>query len=220
MVRDRAIAGIRPRGFAAALVVALLSASSALSGSAVEGLGRWLSGTVDLECRFDQRLVSGALGADARESGVLYVERPGKLRWDYLDPERKTVLVNGDRTVLYVHEDRQWIRGRLSEEQGILPALLAGGRPLGDLFVATEVDAGGERGKARVKLVPRRAPEGVEEILLTLGERDHAIERAEVRDGAGNRVEYRFSRLKRNRGIDPGLFALEPPPGVEVLGEP
>ena len=211
--------GIRAGRVATTLAVGLVGASLAVAGGAVEGLERWLSTTSDLECRFDQRLISSALGADARESGVLYVARPGKLRWDYLDPERKTVLVDGDRTVLYVREDEQWIRGRLSEEQGILPELLAGRRPLGDLFVATEVASGGERGRARVRLVPRRAPEGLEEILLTVTEGDHAIERAEVRDGAGNRVEYRFSRLKRNRGLDEGLFALDPPPGVEVLGE-
>ncbi len=189
-------------------------------GGAVEELDRWLAGTRDLECRFEQRLVSSALGGDARESGVLRLERPGRLRWDYREPEPKIVLVDGDRTVLYLVEDRQWIRGRLSEEQGVLPLLLAGRGSVADLFVASEAAGDGRDGRPRVRLVRKGASEGFEEIVLTLRPGDHAIERAEVLDGAGNRVEYRFSGLKRNRGIDPSVFAIEPPPGVEILGEP
>ena len=57
------------------------------------GFQAWLSGTSTLDVRFRQNLVSAALGTTATESGRLYLERPGKLRWDYLDPERKVALV-------------------------------------------------------------------------------------------------------------------------------
>ncbi len=208
------------RGLAAVAAVLVHLPVASAGGDAVRGLDRWLSGTRDLECRFEQRLVSSALGGAARESGVLYVERPGRLRWDYREPERKIVLVDGGRTVLYVVEDRQWIRGRLSEEQGLLPMLLAGRGSVADLFEASEATDETGEGRPRVRLVRRGAPGEFEEIVLTLSPGDHAIERADVLDGAGNRVEYRFSALKRNRGIDPAVFAIEPPAGVEVLGEP
>ena len=71
----------------------------------VAGRQRWLDGTHDLQGEFEQILRSGALGAGIRESGRLWVERPGKMRWDYLDPENKIAILDGSRTLLWITED-------------------------------------------------------------------------------------------------------------------
>lgn len=181
--------------------------------AAVEG---WLSGTRTLEGRFTQTLVSGALGTGLSESGRLFIDRPGRMRWDYERPERKVAIVLGDRTVLYLEEERQWIRGRLGEESELLPALLAGDKPLSALFLAT--DAGSA---TRLRLRPREANAGaLEEIVLQIRPESGEIDGAEVLDAAGNRTAYRFEGWKRNRRLPDGVFALEPPPGTEVVEQP
>src|SRR5260221_5494070 len=141
------------------LVALLLLAGTrvAETSAVVAGLQAWLDGTSTLDMRFRQSLVSGALGTTATESGRLYLERPGKIRWDYLDPERKVALLIGDRTALYVEEERQMTRGRLTAEQGLFPRLLAGRDRLLDLFAATFVatpPAGG-RGSDRRRPMPK-----------------------------------------------------------------
>ena len=45
-----------------------------------------------------------------------------------------------------------------------------------------------------------------------------AVESAEVLDAAGNRVFYRFFRIRRNRGLSDDLFRFEPEPGTEISG--
>ncbi len=211
---------------AAVLAAGVLPAPSAPAGSAagdpVRGLEAWLQGTRDLTCRFEQRLLSGALGAGTREAGTLYLLRPGRLRWEYDDPEPKTAIVDGDRTLLYLPEDRQLIRGSLSKDQDLLPSLLAGQGTLTDLFDASVVSAGGSEpsDRVRVRLVPRSAPPGVQEVTLTLRPPDYAIEKAEVLDPAGNRMEYAFTKVRRNRGVPEWRFTFEPPPGTEISGPP
>lgn len=214
------------RRFCFTLVFSLafgLAAARDLDGARVlERLQAWLSGTRDLVCRFEQTLVSGALGAGDVESGRLQLLRPGHMRWDYLEPERKTAILEGHMTLVYLPEDRQLLRGRLSREGGgALHALFAGEGRLADLFEATLVatpDLGGQ-GSYRIRLVPKNLEEAFEEVILTLRPASFAIEEAEVLDSAGNHVRYRFTGIRRNRGLSPGVFELVPPPGTEILDE-
>ena len=89
-----------------ALVLAGLSPADE-KFAVVAGFQAWLDGTQTLDMRFEQSLVSSALGTTATETGRMYLERPGKLRWDYLDPEKKVALLLGERTALYLEDERQ-----------------------------------------------------------------------------------------------------------------
>jgi outer membrane lipoprotein carrier protein len=185
------------------------------------GLQSWLDGTATLEMRFRQSLISGALGTTASESGRMYLERPGKLRWDYLDPEKKVALLLGDTTALYLEDERLLSRGRLSKEEGLFPRLLAGHDRVDELFAATLVatPATGGKGSYRVRLVPKADRGALTEVTLTLRPPAFSIEGAELLDETGNRTSYTFSNMRRNRGLPDGLFAFEPPPGTEVVDE-
>jgi len=207
-----------------ALIVAvvLVAADPADEKAAVvAGLQAWLDGTVTLDMRFRQSLVSGALGTTASETGRIYLERPGKLRWDYLEPEKKIALLLGDRTALYLEEERLMSRGRLSGEQGLFPRLLAGHDRVDALFVASLVatPSTGGRGSYRLRLVPKGEHAAMTEVTLTLRPPEFAIEGAELLDETGNRTTYSFASVRRNRGLPEGLFAFEPPPGTEVVDE-
>ena len=208
----------------AALIVALALVAgdpAAEKAAVLAGLQAWLDGTSTLEMHFRQSLVSGAFGTTATESGRLYLERPGKLRWDYLDPEKKIALLLGDRTALYLEEDRQLIRGRLSGEHGLFPRLLAGRDRIDDLFSANLVatPSTGGRGAYRLRLIPKGAHGAMAEATLTLRPPEFSLDGAELLDETGNRTTYAFSDMRRNRGLPEGLFAFEPPPGTEVVDE-
>src|ERR1700675_3658209 len=125
-------------GVVAALVL-LAGDAVAEKTAVIAGLQSWLDGTSTLEMRFRQSLVSGALGTTASESGRMYLERPGKVRWDYLDPEKKVALLLGDRTALYLEEERLLSRGRLTGDQGLFPRLLAGRDRVDQFFDAAVV---------------------------------------------------------------------------------
>ena len=191
------------------------------TATVVAGLQAWLDGTQTLDMRFEQSLVSSALGTTATESGRLYLERPGKLRWDYLDPEKKIALLLGDRTALYLEDERLMSRGRLSSEQGLFPRLLAGHDRIGEFFSASLVatPSMGGRGSYRLRLVPKGDPAAMGAVTLTLRPPAFLIEGAELLDETGNRTMYRFSNVRRNRTLPEGLFAFEPPPGTEVVDE-
>ncbi|MCP3980991.1 MAG: outer membrane lipoprotein carrier protein LolA [bacterium] len=186
----------------------------------LERLQQWLLQTRDLQGSFQQTLISGALGEGHEEAGMLGLERPGRMRWDYLRPERKVALLVDGQTWLYQAEDEHLILGDLPEGD-LLAALLAGSRPLAELFehgLLATPKLGGQ-GAYRLRLVPREGDDGFEQIVLTLRPPQFGIETVEVLDSGGNRMIYRFTKLKRNRGIAPERFTFEPPPGTLVSGE-
>ena len=212
----------RPIALAALLLAgACLGGRAAAAGDAgavVAGLERWLAGTKDLEGGFRQSLISGALGAGVEERGKVYVKRPGNMRWDYREPERKTAIVSGDRTWLYIAEERELTLGRLEEQGRLLPALLAGERPISELFDTRLLEPARD-GSPRLERRPRDAAEDFEHVVVEVRAKDFAIRSAEVQDAAGNRMLYAFSDLRRNHGLPDGMFRFEPPPGTSVLGE-
>jgi outer membrane lipoprotein carrier protein len=206
------------------VVLTLLVVTSAVAAPEMDApqllarLQSWLDETRDLQARFEQTLVSGAFGAGIEESGRIYLQRPGRMRWDYLDPEFKVALVEGDSTALYVAEDEQLWTGRLEEADALLPTLLAGVEPLERVFRATLVTTPKrQRGGYRLRLSPRNASETFEEVVLTLRSPRFALEEVEVLDVAGNRMRYRFSGILRNQGLAGEVFHFEPPPGTAIV---
>ncbi len=186
----------------------------------LEGLQSWLDRSETLSGRFEQSLVSGAFGEGVRETGSLWIHRPGRMRWDYTDPEAKTAILNGSATLFYEKEARQMMTGTLTEGGGLLAALLTGEERLADLFTARRIqrpDLTEGRGWF-LQLVPTGTEEAFEEITLFVG-RQYQLRAVEVLDASGNRVLYRFSDLKRNVDISEAIFQFEPPEGTEILSE-
>jgi outer membrane lipoprotein carrier protein len=206
-------------GVALAATTPVVSETSLDTAAVVSGLNEWLHGTLELECRFEQTLVSGAFGAGLRESGRLYLKRPGRIRWEYTKPEEKLAIVRDGEALLYLPEDQQLIRGGEEWSQSLLAELLGGDRQLDELFEATLVATPehGGNGDYRLRLVPRGLDDGFQEVTLDLRPPTFSIERAEVLDEAGNRMRYRFRSHRRNRGVADELFVFVPPPGTEIL---
>jgi outer membrane lipoprotein carrier protein len=143
------------------------------------------------------------------------------MRWEYRDPEAKTAILNGSETLFYEREERQMMVGTLEDGGGLLASLLAGREPLASLFTAERI-LRPELTEGRgwfLRLLPRRSSESFEEVTLFLG-RKFQIRAVEVLDGAGNRILYRFSDMKRNAQIPETVFEFEPPEGTEILGGP
>jgi len=163
------------------------------------GLQRWLDATVDLQGSFKQALLSGAFGTGIEERGKVWIQRPGRMRWDYLDPEQKVAVLDGDKTWLYVREEEQLILGSLDEHGSLLPTLFASERPLLELFDAELVVSIVDEGEPYLlELKPRSDEEAFESVTVSLRHGDF--------------------KLRRNKGIHDEMFRFEAPEGTTILG--
>jgi outer membrane lipoprotein carrier protein len=170
---------------------------------------------VDLVGRFTQSYRSGMLGREVVERGVVSIKRPGRMRWEYKDPEAKLFVSDGRTFYFYVPADRQVIVSEQDPERSLAGRLLSGNGGLLEEFDAS-LDEPLEEGVLRVKLVPRRKQPDVERAFLDV-EPSGRIRSILLEDVQGNRTRFRFEGLRENTGLPDKLFRFEVPAGVEVV---
>lgn len=168
----------------------------------------------DLRARFVQSYRSGMLGREVKERGTLQLKRPGRMRWDYESPEKKTFVSDGRTFYFYVPADRQVIVREQKDATGVAGLLLSGqGAPLAPFRPSLEP---APEGLTRLLLVPRKPDPEIEELRLDLDAADR-VRAIEILDAQGNRSRFEFDDMREDVGLKDELFRFEPPRGVEVI---
>lgn len=173
-----------------------------------------------LSADFSQ-LYLGPDGRTATESGRLLLKRPGKARWDYLQPERKLFVSDGKNIFFYVVGERQATQSTVKESADPqIPFLFLLGR--GNLrrdFSRIEV-AGNERstvpGNLVLRLVPRRAPDEFKELLVEVSPSSNEVRRMVIFERNGARMDFILSNVRENPIAADTQFRFEPPPGITI----
>jgi outer membrane lipoprotein carrier protein len=205
----------------AASLAALPAAAAPPSGpDAAHALARKVQAhylaTRDLAARFVQTYTYAGLGRRQVSRGRLLVKKPGRMRWDYEEPERKTVAVVGSRLVQYEPEVNQaYVDDHFDATAMSAAVTFLLGK--GDLEKEFEVSAGE---KGTLVLVPRKPDSRVESVTLTVGT-DGEVTETRVVDGSGNANAIALSDLKRNAGLSDADFEVRLPSDVrrvEALG--
>lgn len=211
---------VLPQTSLAALLSALAVASAAepgpeLARSLVRRVEERHARTADLVARFTQSYRSGLLGREVVERGVVSIKRPGRMRWEYKDPEPKLFVSDGRTFYFYVPADRQVIVSEQDAERSLAGRLLSGRGGLLEEFDAS-VEEPLEEGVVRLKLVPRREQADVERAFVD-AEPTGRIRSILLEDPQGNRTRFRFEGVRENTGLADRLFRFDVPPGVEVI---
>lgn len=169
----------------------------------------------DLTARFVQTYRSGLIGREITEKGVVSIKRPGRMLWEYREPEKKTFVANGKTFYFYVPADRQVIVRPQAKDKS-LPALLLSGQSDVLAEFAVSLDETAPAGLRRLRLVPRKADPEVEWVTLDV-DAAHRIRAIAVVDVQGNRSRFEFDGIRENVGLKDRIFEFRPPAGVEVV---
>ena len=199
-------------------LTATLAAPSPASRSAAEALARRVEQrhrtVADLTARFVQTYRSGLIGREVVEKGVVSIKRPGRMLWEYRDPEKKTFVADGKSFFFYVPADKQVIVRSQARDKSIPAQLLSGQSDLLADFEPSLETA--PPGLQRLRLVPKKADPDVEWITIDVDAADR-IKAIAVADVQGNRSRFEFDAIKENVGLKDRLFQFRPPAGVEVV---
>ncbi len=201
---------------ASLLLAAQVSGSDeTLARNLVRTLEQHHAQTTDLVARFSQSYRSGLLGREITERGVVQIKPPGRMRWEYKDPEDKLFVTDGRTFYFYVPADKQVIVSEQDVKHSLAARLLSGKGGILDEFTAT-VEEPEEQGVLRLKLVPRQPQADVERATVDLEPRGR-IRAILLEDVQGNRTRFRFDDVRENTGVADRLFRFEVPKGVEVI---
>ena len=188
----------------------------ASAAAAARRLEERLAGIKAVEADFVQTLDTPALPEPQVESGRLFLERPGRMRWQYARPAGKLALADGKDSWLWLPEDRVAITAPLEGENrdsGVW--ILMQERP--DLATRFAVDwAPAAKGSPRpLRLRPLRAGGPYDALLVTTDASGFPSEIVVI-DPLGGRLTYTLTSVRFVDRLDPTLFTFTPPPGATV----
>ena len=197
----------------AALLALALSAPDA--GALAREVQARYERTADLQARFVQTYTYAAFGRRQVSKGILKVKEPGKMRWDYLEPSRKSVAVVGSRLVQWEPDARQAYVDDHFDAGAMSAAVtfLLGKGNLAKEFDLSVDAAGWLVGR------PRRPDPRVAAVRFEVGPGGEVIA-TEVVDAQGNTNEIRLSDVKRNAGLPDADFVIDIPAGAHRLSAP
>lgn len=184
--------------------------------------------TKDLQADFTQKTRIEGFERPVVSSGKVYIKKPGRLRWDYLDPAREEIYVNQDDVNVYVPEHKQVLVGKLTQMAASKAPLelLQGAARLEESF-DIHPTAGKERGIGGVRLItliPKakdsESARGVQRIVVEVFPKTYFIRTVALHEISGNVATFEFANLKPNTGLGNDLFEFKAPPDAEVVKAP
>ena len=203
-----------------ALVAALLLAVPAKDpGRAIaRRVQAFYAQTKDFSAGFRQHYTYVAIGRVEESEGVVQVKKPGRVRWDYAKPDRRTLYIE-DRTLWIWRPDEQEVQVKrdFGGEQlsSAFTFLWGKGNLLKDFSPrAVPAPEGLPKGDA-LELTPIKAMPGIEKLVFVVA-RDGQVLASVVTNPQGDLNQIVFTGAKIDQGLPDSLFHFAPPKGAFV----
>jgi len=211
-------------------IVVLGHGAGALASNVDEVVGRVddrYAKTQDLQGAFTQETIIEGFETGFKSTGRFYLKKPGLLRWDYLEPSKENIYVDGDEVMMYVPEHQQVVKGTLTQiaaSKGPLALLLGVGKLSKQFTVLESPEASSDPQKIPdLTLIPKAdgntAPT-IKKILLQLFPDSYLIQTITIFETSGNISRVHFDQIKVNQGLAANLLKFTLPPDVVVVDFP
>jgi len=204
-----------------AVLTTWVAAAEPTASDLAQALQKKYSAVKGFSADFVHSYRGGVLNKELTERGHLLIKKPGKMRWEYTDPEKKLFVSDGVRIYFYIPEDKQVTVTRMpSGDEATTPALFLTGR--GDLardFQSsfTALPAGAVPGSRALKLVPKTPQPDYDWLVLVIDPATLALRGLSYGDPQGGTSTISFNNLKENGAIADKEFEFKPPRGVDVV---
>jgi outer membrane lipoprotein carrier protein len=196
-----------------ALVVGLLNAAA--EGSPASDVEKYIAGLASWSADFKQTIADDSGKVLREAAGKLYLQRPGKFRWDYSQPSEQLVLADGKQIWFY---DKDLAQANVRDMDATLastPAvLLSGGGPVSSQFDITALPPSG--GLEWYQLIPKHTDTDFQ--LVRIGFAKGELASMFLADKLNQVTQLSFTHQSRNAKFAPDLFTFTPPAGVDVIG--
>ena len=178
--------------------------------------------TQNFAADFTQEMRIEAGGQVIKSSGKVWFQRPGRMHWAYLSPEKQTIIADGTTLWIVQPVDNQVLKAPLQNAFESRPpgSVLLGVARLEKDFRATLLSPADD-GKLRLQLDPAKTEDGsLGALVLDVDPDTYDVTAATIRDPLGNTTRVVLVDVKRNGSVDESLFRFERPAGMDVIEAP
>jgi outer membrane lipoprotein carrier protein len=211
-------------------------AQAATAAEWVAKLQSFYDKTQDLDAEFTQETHLKIQEQKQTQSGRVRIKKPGGMRWDYLKPEPKLIVTNGQFIWVYDPDDKQAMKQSL--RGNALPSavsfLYGKGNLTGEFHVTLvpeaqlgEIKPDGKavyplrpEGGVVLRLVPRTPNARFKELYFVVDAQSGHVAQTLMVDPEGGTNHIHFRNVRVNTGLQEALFSWTPPRGTSVLSAP
>jgi outer membrane lipoprotein carrier protein len=201
--------------FSASLMAASMQAADKNIDELLKRVENRYNHAQSLKLDFSETYTGGRSPAQ-NEAGVLYLRKPGRMRWEYRNPEGKIYVSDGKDVFLYTPDDRRAEKSKLknSEDMRAPLAFLLGRLDFGKEFKSFRArPEGSDTWIAAQAKSDDLAYTRVEFLATQEGE----IRRVRVTGQDQSKLDFTFSNEQLNVPLAPAMFTFHPPPGVQIV---
>jgi outer membrane lipoprotein carrier protein len=189
--------------------------------ASIQGLQKRYSAIKDLQMEFFQHYKSPRR-VPKTEAGILFLKRPGMMRWEYKTPTEKLFISDGKMIYFYLPGEHQVQKTRVREssDQRIPFLFLLGKGNLKKDFSKIEWVSDMEPvfpGNKMIYAYPKQGIDEFSKILMEFDPYHYQLQRVTVFEIDGATSEFVFSNIKENIGTKTSLFNFKIPSNAEVL---
>jgi outer membrane lipoprotein carrier protein len=192
-----------------------LCAAMTSFATATTDVDKYLAGLASWSADFTQTIDDGHGKVMRSAAGKLYLQKPGKFRWDYIEPSEQLILADGKHIWFYDKDLQQANLRDMDATLASTPAvLLSGGASVSTQFDVTALPP--SDGVEWYQLIPKRADTDFQ--LVRIGFTKGELTSMFLADKLNQVTQLTFSHSQRNAKFAPDLFSFVPPKGVDVIG--
>jgi chaperone LolA len=179
----------------------------------------------DLQADFVQSVKFEDFDTPYVSKGKLFLKK-GKMRWDYHEPSRQQIVVDGERLLFYIPEHQQVVKSRIGgESDSHLPLqLLSGTSHLDqDFQIFIEEEPRSDQSIA-LRLIPKEKPSQLSKVIASVAPSSQVeglvIQKVTLFEQNGNISTFSFEKMQINKGFSEDVFTIKYPKGTEVIESP
>jgi outer membrane lipoprotein carrier protein len=179
-------------------------AAETAASPAADAVGRvqqFYAGIKQVTASFRQEVTNTTFGSTKSSDGTVWIEKPGKMRWDYLEKRKtdtvvkKSFISNGQTLYVVEHDNKQVVKKNLSQD--LMPVAVSFLYGKGDLSAEFNpvLDTSGKygaQGDVVLKLTPKKPSAQYKTLVLVVNPDDFHVKQSIIIDASDNVNHFLF----------------------------
>ena len=163
-----------------------------------------------MQCRFVQQKISSMLTEPTVAEGTMHYAAPDKMRWEYTEPYRFALIVNGERIVKVTDGNAEVLEGNAGRMYQGMVGIIMGSASGKKLFDTSMFDVAlfddGAFWKAVMNPKRRDMKRMFSRLVFRFDKKTNGISQVEMVESGGDVTEIRFEDIELNGALGEKVF--------------
>ncbi len=192
--------------------------SSAEAVKIVDAVQKFYQATPQLTAKFRQTTVLGAFGKAQTNDGQVYLKKPGRMRWDYVNKRdkksiSKSQMSDGNTIWVVLVQDKQYFQQTLKDSTlPVAVTFLTGKGDLKNEFNAA-LDTSGQFGSKSDRVLhftPKKPSAQFKDLYLVVDPQNYRVKQSIVINAGGDVNKFQFFEPDTTKKVADTWFVFNP----------